>query len=139
MDDNEDVLKLYGIVLKEAGLNNIHPFSNIKKLIHAVDRSTNIYVIDYHLSKDMNGAEVANMIKDRSPESEFVFISGLLSSDEYENIINTCGCNAIARKDDYEKIIFLIKRAICNINKKVIRAMEIVLEGKALLEKIEQY
>jgi len=77
LDDEEDILALYGDYLSNIGHRVLKTYVNADTILDDIDiEPPDIYIIDYQLPGKMNGIEVATEIL-KIPSARIIFITGL--------------------------------------------------------------
>ena len=84
LDDEEDILVLYGDYLTKQGHRVLNTYVNGETILEDIDiERPDIYLIDYRLRGNKNGIEVASEILKKFPSSCIMFITGFeLLNDE---------------------------------------------------------
>jgi len=78
LDDEEDILALYGDYLSNIGHRVLKTYVNADTILDDIDiEPPDIYIIDYQLPGKMNGIEVATEILKKIPSARIIFITGL--------------------------------------------------------------
>ena len=78
LDDEEDILVLYGDYLSNIGHRVLKTYVNADTILDDIDiEPPDIYIIDYQLPGKMNGIEVATEILKKIPSARIIFITGL--------------------------------------------------------------
>jgi DNA-binding NtrC family response regulator len=76
LDDEEDILKLYGDFLTSKGHRVIKTYVNADTILDDIEiESPDVYLIDYRLLGNMNGVEVAIEILKKFPAACIIFIT----------------------------------------------------------------
>ena len=76
LDDEEDILKLYGDFLTSKGHRVIKTYVNADTILDDIEiESPDVYLIDYRLLGNMNGVEVAIEILKKFPAAFIIFIT----------------------------------------------------------------
>ena len=76
LDDEEDILKLYGDFLTSKGHRVLKTYVNADTILADIDiEAPDIYLIDYRLLGNMNGVEVAIEILKKFPAACIIFIT----------------------------------------------------------------
>lgn len=76
LDDEEDILKLYGDFLRSKGHTVLKTYVNADTILADIDiEPPDVYLIDYRLLGNMNGVEVAIEILKKSPTACIIFIT----------------------------------------------------------------
>ena len=77
LDDEEDILVLYGDYLTKQGHRVLNTYVNGETILEDIDiERPDIYIIDYLLPGNKNGVEVASEILKKFPTSCIMFITG---------------------------------------------------------------
>jgi DNA-binding NtrC family response regulator len=77
LDDEEDILVLYGDYLTKQGHRVLNTYVNGETILEDIDiERPDIYIIDYLLPGNKNGIEVASEILKKFPSSCIMFITG---------------------------------------------------------------
>jgi two-component system, response regulator PdtaR len=77
LDDEEDILALYGDYLSNIGHRVLKTYVNADTILDDIDiEPPDIYIIDYQLPGKMNGIEVATEILKKIPSARIIFITG---------------------------------------------------------------
>ena len=77
LDDEEDILVLYGDYLTKQGHRVLNTYVNGETILEDIDiERPDIYMIDYLLPGNKNGIEVASEILKKFPSSCIMFITG---------------------------------------------------------------
>lgn len=76
LDDEEDILKLYGDFLTSKGHRVLRTYVNADTILTDIDiEPPDVYLIDYRLLGNMNGVEVAIEILKKFPAACIIFIT----------------------------------------------------------------
>jgi DNA-binding NtrC family response regulator len=76
LDDEEDILKLYGDFLTSKGHRVLRTYVNADTILADIDiEPPDVYLIDYRLLGNMNGVEVAIEILKKFPAACIIFIT----------------------------------------------------------------
>ena len=76
LDDEEDILKLYGDFLTSKGHRVLKTYINADTILDDIDiEPPDLYLIDYRLLGNMNGVEVAIEILKKFPSACIIFIT----------------------------------------------------------------
>jgi DNA-binding NtrC family response regulator len=76
LDDEEDILKLYGDFLTSKGHRILRTYVNADTILSDIDiEPPDVYLIDYRLLGNMNGVEVAIEILKKFPAACIIFIT----------------------------------------------------------------
>ena len=76
LDDEEDILKLYGDYLSHMGNRVLNAYVNADTILDDIEiERPDVYIIDYRLLGNMNGIEVAVEILNKFPSSCILFIT----------------------------------------------------------------
>lgn len=76
LDDEEDILKLYGDFLTRKGHRVLRTYVNADTILADIDiEPPDVYLIDYRLLGNMNGVEVAIEILKKFPAACIIFIT----------------------------------------------------------------
>ncbi|HZA69684.1 MAG TPA: response regulator [Nitrososphaeraceae archaeon] len=76
LDDEEDILKLYGDFLTSRGHRVLKTYVNADTILDDIDiEPPDVYLIDYRLLGNMNGVEVAIEILNKFPTACIIFIT----------------------------------------------------------------
>jgi DNA-binding NtrC family response regulator len=76
LDDEEDILKLYGDFLTSKGHRILRTYVNADTILADIDiEPPDVYLIDYRLLGNMNGVEVAIEILKKFPAACIIFIT----------------------------------------------------------------
>jgi DNA-binding NtrC family response regulator len=76
LDDEEDILKLYGDFLTSKGHRVLRTYVNADTILADIDiEPPEVYLIDYRLLGNMNGVEVAIEILKKFPAACIIFIT----------------------------------------------------------------
>ena len=76
LDDEEDILKLYGDFLTSKGHRVLRTYVNADTILVDIDiEPPDVYLIDYRLLGNMNGVEVAIEILKKFPAACIIFIT----------------------------------------------------------------
>ena len=76
LDDEEDILKLYGDFLTSEGHRVLKTYVNADTILSDIDiEPPDVYLIDYRLLGNMNGVEVAIEILKKVPTACIIFIT----------------------------------------------------------------
>ena len=76
LDDEEDILKLYGDFLTSKGHRILRTYVNADTILADIDiEPPDVYIIDYRLLGNMNGVEVAIEILKKFPAACIIFIT----------------------------------------------------------------
>jgi len=77
LDDEEDILVLYGDYLTKQGHRVLNTYVNGETILEDIDiERPDIYIIDYLLPGNKKGIEVASEILKKFPSSCIMFITG---------------------------------------------------------------
>ena len=76
IDDEEDILRLYGDFLTSKGHRILRTYVNADTILADIDiEPPDVYLIDYRLLGNMNGVEVAIEILKKFPAACIIFIT----------------------------------------------------------------
>lgn len=76
LDDEEDILTLYSDYLSRKGHRVIRMFVNSETILDDINiECPDVYIIDYRLSHNRNGIEIASEILKKFPSSCILFIT----------------------------------------------------------------
>ena len=76
LDDEADILKLYGDFLTSKGHRVLRTYVNADRILADIDiEPPDVYLIDYRLLGNMNGVEVAIEILKKFPAACIIFIT----------------------------------------------------------------
>lgn len=76
LDDEEDILALYGDYLSSMGHRILNTYVNAETILQDIDiERPDVYIIDYRLPGNMNGIEVAIEILKKFPLACIMFIT----------------------------------------------------------------
>jgi two-component system, cell cycle response regulator CpdR len=77
LDDEEDILVLYGDYLSNIGHRVLKTYVNADTILDDIDiEPPDVYIIDYRLPGNVNGIEVATEILKKIPSARIIFITG---------------------------------------------------------------
>lgn len=78
LDDEEDILVLYGDYLNNMGHRVLKTYVNADTILDDIDiEPPDVYIIDYRLPGNVNGIEVATEILKKIPSARIIFITGV--------------------------------------------------------------
>lgn len=75
VDDNEDFCVLQSYYLSQNEAFEISSYNNGKSLLKALSKEPQLILLDYYLP-DYNGKDLMKLIKEKSPTSEVILVSG---------------------------------------------------------------
>jgi two-component system cell cycle response regulator CpdR len=83
LDDEEDILFLYGDYLSNIGHRVLKTYVNADTILDDIDiEPPDVYIIDYRLPGNVNGIEVATEILKKIPSARIIFITGVELLDQ---------------------------------------------------------
>lgn len=128
VDDNALFLKVLVKTLETYEAYNVIPISSGRECISRLGEKPDIVTLDYTLP-DMNGQEILEQIKSKSPESQVIIVSGQKDIDTAVNLLKIGAYDYIVKGvDTREKIIIAIE--------KIIEHIELTKENRILKEAI---
>ena len=78
LDDEEDILVLYGDYLSNIGHRVLKTYVNSDTILDDIDiEPPDVYIIDYRLPGNVNGIEVATEILKKIPSASIIFITAV--------------------------------------------------------------
>jgi DNA-binding NtrC family response regulator len=122
VEDNQVYNKLVVSYLRSKKFNKVKTFSTGEECINHMTENPDIVIQDYLLD-GMNGIEVLKSSKEKSPETEFIFLSG---QDSIDVAINTMKYGAY---DYIVKDQMALKKMVNKINK-IISIQQLVKSNK---------
>lgn len=128
VDDNALFLKVLYKTLDENIEYNVTPISSGRECIRRLDEKPDIVSLDYTLP-DMNGREILEEIKKKSPETNVIIVSGQNDINTAVNLLKIGAYDYIVKGvDTREKIVIAVQ--------KIIERIELTKENKILKEAI---
>lgn len=116
-DDEEDLVELISSVLTQAGITVYKAYNGNEALLHLDEQEGEIdLLVTDVVMPELNGIDLAHMVKSLSPQTKVIFMSGYPSQDfEKGNALPDDAC-FMAKPVDHEVLLDVIADRLSNSN-----------------------
>jgi len=111
LDDDPDICSILSVLLKKEGYNITTVQNGASALSQIEEKSFNILLLDVRLP-DMSGLEVLKRIKEKTPETTVIIMTGLSSMEAPIDLLRYNVYDYLQKPLDIEKLKVIIKRGI---------------------------
>lgn len=111
VDDDEELLALLGAQLREKGYEVVAAVNGARALEAFGRKTLDVVLLDYRLP-DIDGMSLLRILRTREPGVRVVMMSGVLSLDLAEVVIDAGACDLVGKPVDFGRLERAIRKTL---------------------------